>query len=126
MSSLLFLLASTIFISLVLFGIAVLLQRASKNHIQPGVILLLFIMGLSISMWLPYYLIGIGISRFALGNDEVFGAVLGVTGNITDNIWFTLGTLKVNYTIFSAGVKLISISGVLLGAVSAIFGYLKK
>lgn len=121
-----FSLISMIIIAVILSIVALSLVKASTSEFHPILIFVILLIGLIIILVSTYRIIIVGIDDYDLGSDSLFGGIFSVFGDISQDIWFNIGSASVNYSVVKGAITLTSIAGVFLGAIKFIFDKIKK
>ena len=117
---------SVIISAAILAFVAFSLLKASKSDFHPILIFGILIVGLLLILIGSYRIIIVGLDYYELGSDSLFGGFLSVYGDISQNIWFNIGSTSVNYSIVRGGITIITSGGVLLGVVRFVVNKLKN
>ena len=117
---------SVIISAVILAFVAFSLLKASKSDFHPILIFGILIVGLLLILIGSYRIIIVGLDYYEWGSDSLFGGFLSVYGDISQNIWFNIGSTSVNYSIVRGGITIITSGGVLLVVVRFVVNKLKN
>ncbi len=120
--SIISLIIAAIMLALVAFS----LLKASANDLHPIFIFFILILGLLLILAGSYNIILVGLDKFDLGSDSLFGGIFSVYGDINSDIWFTISSISVNYSIVRGGISLTMAAGVFLGVIRYLIGKIRK
>ena len=113
---------SVILAAAILLIVALSLLKASENDFHPILTILILLFGLLLILVGTYNIILVGLNNFDLGSDSLIGGLFSVYGDISQNIWFSIGSIPINYSITRGGITLTMAAGVLLGAIRFVLG----
>lgn len=117
---------SVILAAAILSIVAFSLLKASENDFHPILTILILLFGLLFILVGTYNIILVGLDYFNLGSDSLIGGLFSVYGNISQDIWFNIGSIPINYSITRGGISLTMAAGVFLGVVRFVLGKIKK